>query len=141
MAKQSEKRGVSLPWEHRSAWFREFFRGARWRQLLGLSVAIFFVVGVWQNAAYNDRVRVTRLAIDEVTRAATAFREEVGRCPNAIRELTRPPRAVRRYLRRVPNDGWGRDLLIECPSRRDPESLSILSAGPSGSFLMDDNIQ
>jgi hypothetical protein len=141
MAKQSRKRGVSLPWEHRSAWFRELFRGSRWRQLFGLTIVIFSVIGIWQNAVYNDRVRVTRLAIDEVTRAATAFREEIGRCPNAVQELTRPPRAGRRYLRRVPHDAWGHDLFMECPSRRDPESLNILSAGPSGSLLMDDNIQ
>ncbi len=141
MSKPSRKKGVSLPWEHRRAWVREFFVGARWRQLLGLVVAVFLVIGVWQNSVHNDRVRITRLAIDEVSRAATAFRQEVGRCPEAIQELTRPPRAVRRYLRRVPQDGWGRELFLECPARRDPELLNILSAGPSGSLLTDDNIQ
>jgi len=141
MAKSPRKRGVSLPWEQRRAWVRDLFRGARWKQLLGIGVIIFVVVGVWQNAVHNDRVRVTRLAIDEVSQAAIAFRSEVGRCPETIQELTRPPRAVRRYLRRIPSDGWGRGLTIECPARQDPESLAIISAGPSGSFLNDDNIQ
>lgn len=140
MASSKQNRGVSLPWERRRAWLRELLTGSRWRQVLALVAVIFAIIWVWQTALLNDQVRITRGAIDEVTQAATAFREEIGRCPESVSELTRPPRAGRRYLRRVPTDAWGRDLQLVCPARHDPESLTAISAGPSGSFLTDDNI-
>lgn len=140
MGSSQQGRGVSLPWERRRAWLREIFTGSRWRQLLAIITLIFVVIWIWQTAVFNDQIRITRLAIDEVVRAATAFREENGRCPENASELTRPPRAGRRYLRRIPTDAWGRDLQLVCPARHDPESLTALSAGPSGSFLIDDNI-
>jgi hypothetical protein len=43
-------------------------------------------------------------------------------------------------LRRAPTDGWGRRLFLRCPGRFDPDSVDVVSAGPSGDFFVDDNV-
>ena len=70
-----------------------------------------------------------------------AFRSEVGRCPRSTVELIHPPRSRTRFLRDMPRDGWGRELQIHCPGVDDPDGVDVLSAGPSGDFLNDDNLR
>jgi hypothetical protein len=51
-----------------------------------------------------------------------------------------PPKAGARYLTEIPVDGWGRTLYIRCPGRVAEDVAEVISAGPHGSFLIDDHI-
>jgi hypothetical protein len=42
-------------------------------------------------------------------------------------------------MNRTPTDAWGRALLLRCSTGERTE-IEVLSAGPSGSFLDDDNV-
>lgn len=140
MKRGRPQRTVYLPWEQRYSWVAELASGRIWRPL---SLAAFLIGGVWlvwSEADHRSRVRVTRAAIAEVQRAVAAFRAEVGRCPRSTVELVHPPKASARYLNELPNDGWGRALYVRCPHRHDPSTAEVISAGPGGSFLDDDNI-
>jgi hypothetical protein len=53
--------------------------------------------------------------------------------------LAHPPRSGVNYLSEVPDDAWGRDLYFSCSGAESPE-IEVLSAGPNGSFLDDDNV-
>lgn len=120
---------------------RELLAGRRWKVLLilGIAVGVLFLVG--SSAQHARRVRDTRAGIAEIKRAISAFRSDLGRCPHSLDELAHPPRSGRRYLRDVPVDGWGRAFFVRCPGRYDPNGADVISAGPSGSYLEDDNIQ
>jgi hypothetical protein len=131
---------VLLPWERRRAWFAELRSGRRVRALLLLLALFGFVHFSFRVAGERTRVRTTRASIAEVQRAITAFRAEMGRCPRSKAELVHPPRTGAHYLDEVPNDGWGQELFIRCPAPRDPSSAEVISAGPSGSFSIDDNV-
>lgn len=140
MKRGRPQRTVYLPWEQRYTWVAELASGRIWRPL-SLAVLIFGSIGlVWSVAAHRSRVRVTRAAIAEVQRAVAAFRSELGRCPRSTVELVHPPKASARYLNELPTDGWGRALYVRCPHRYDPNTAEVISAGPNGSFLDDDNI-
>jgi hypothetical protein len=132
---------LALPWERQGSRLREMIQGGRWRWLFGLVLFVGIGAAVWHSAAERDRVRRTREVIAETRRALAQFREDVGRCPNSMRELVHPPRSGVRYLREMPVDGWGNPLWVRCPGRYDPDGVDVVSAGPSGNFLVDDNIQ
>jgi hypothetical protein len=131
---------VLLPWERRKALVASFFSLRRWRGLLLASLLGSCVAGAWQLAERRTRIRSTRASIAEVQRAVGAFRAEMGRCPRSKTELVHPPRGGARYLTEVPTDGWGRELYVRCPAPEDPNTAEVVSAGPSGSFSVDDNI-
>lgn len=120
---------------------RELFRGPRWKLVLFGAVTFLVLALVGSSAAHAGRVRETRAAIAEIKRGLAAFRADFGRCPHSIDELLHPPRSGRRYLRQEPVDGWGRTLFVRCPGRYEPNGADVISAGPSGSFLDEDNIQ
>lgn len=134
-------RGVALPWERRGAWIRELLAGRRWKVLLGAAAVAAVLLMVASSAEHRERVQETRAAIAEIKRAVSAFRADNGRCPHSLYELMHPPRSGARYLQRTPVDGWGRAFWVRCPGRYDPDGVDVVSAGPSGSFLVDDNIQ
>lgn len=139
-AKKSAPRTVLLPWEGRRAWLSELRSGRRiGALLLALSLA-GFVAWAFAEADTRAKIRTTRAAISETRRAVIAFRAEIGRCPRSVVELVHPPKSGARYVDDTPIDGWGRELLIRCPGRLDPTSADVISAGPSGSFSIDDNI-
>jgi hypothetical protein len=138
--KKKAARTVLLPWERRRVWFSELRSGRRWRIVSAALVLALFLWSAWEVADRRTRVRTTRASIAEVQRAVTAFRAEMGRCPRSKTELVHPPRSGARYLDEIPRDGWGRELLIRCPSARDPNAAEVISAGPSGSFSSDDQI-
>ncbi|MGF1465223.1 MAG: type II secretion system protein GspG [Sandaracinaceae bacterium] len=142
MAKSKFKSGrsLALPWERRGTWRRELFAGRRWRGLLVLGLVALGTFGVFRSAQHRDRMRSTRATLVEVQRAIDAFRADFGRCPQSLRELVFPPRGSRRYLRELPADGWGHALYAECPGRYDPAAADVVSAGPSGNFIVDDNL-
>jgi hypothetical protein len=131
---------VLLPWERRRSFAAGLFSLRRWRAfvLWGLLGALLFAA--FRVADARARVRVTRANIAEVERAVAAFRAEMGRCPRNETELVHPPRGAARYLNEVPTDAWGRELYVRCPSTVDPSSAEVVSAGPSGSFSIDDNV-
>lgn len=131
---------VLLPWERRKAVLASLFSMRRWRGLLLASVAGLFLTASWQVADHKNRVRTTRASIADVQRAVAAFRAEMGRCPRSKTELVHPPRGGARYLTEVPSDAWGHELFVRCPSPEDPSTAEVVSAGPSGSFSIDDNI-
>jgi hypothetical protein len=134
-------RSIALPWERRGAWLREVLAGRRWKLLLGAGAILTTLLFVGQAAERRERVRETRAAIAEIKRSVSAFRNDLGRCPHSLNELLHPPRTGgRRYLRHVPVDGWGRAFHVRCPGRYDPEDADVISAGPSGDFLEDDNL-
>lgn len=139
--KKSIGGGIALPWERRGAWLRQLLSGRRWKVLLAIGVVALAVALVASSAEHRQRVVDTRAAIGEIKRGVATFRADMGRCPQSLHELMHPPRSGRRYLRRVPVDGWGRAFFVRCPGRYDPDGIDVLSAGPSGSFLVDDNIQ
>lgn len=120
---------------------RQLLAGRRWKVLLllGIGAGVLFLVG--SSAQRAERVRDTRAASARIKRAISAFRADLGRCPHSLEELVHPPRSGRRYLHEIPVDGWGRPFFVRCPGRYDPEDADVISAGPSGSFLEDDNIQ
>jgi hypothetical protein len=138
--KKKSARTVLLPWERRRAWFSELRSGRRWRIVSGALLLALIALSAWEVADRRARMRTTRASIAEVQRAVAAFRAEMGRCPRSKTELVHPPRSGARYLDEIPRDGWGRELLIRCPSARDPNSAEVISAGPSGSFSSDDQI-
>jgi type II secretion system (T2SS) protein G len=129
-----------LPWERRRALVASWFSLRRWRGLLFAALFLAFIAGAWHVADRRTRIRATRASIAEVQRAVGAFRAEMGRCPRSKIELVHPPRGGARYLTEVPTDGWGRELYVRCPSPEDPSTAEVVSAGPSGSFSVDDNI-
>lgn len=131
---------VLLPWEQRRAWFAELVVGRRWRGALGIAAVVFALVAVWRFAGHRARVRVTRATIAEVQRAMELFRTEVGRCPRSVVELVHPPRAGAGYLVEVPMDAWGRPLYVRCPGDRPGDAGVVVSAGPSGSFSIEDSV-
>ena len=132
---------LALPWERQGSRLRELFSSGRWRLAVAIVIASGIVWGIWGSVAERERVRRTHEVIAETRRALSQFREDVGRCPHTIRELVHPTRAGTRYLRDEPSDGWGRPLWVRCPGRYDPDGVDVVSAGPSGSFLVDDNVQ
>ncbi len=140
MARKRRRSNIALPWERRGSW-RQLLSGSRWRT--GLAIALFALVAIsmYEFSDRHHRERTTGVAITDVRRALERFRAHVGRCPRSTTELVHPPRSHTRYIREMPKDGWGRELRVECPSTRDPDEVSVVSAGPSGSFLVDDNVQ
>ncbi|MEZ4246678.1 MAG: hypothetical protein R3B99_00330 [Polyangiales bacterium] len=58
--------------------------------------------------------------------------------PRSTSSSTAPHGAA--FLARAPTDGWGHRLFLRCPGRFDPDSVDVVSAGPSGSFFVDDNV-
>lgn len=141
MARRPSKRDrISLPWEGRSGRWRGVLRSTSLQAVLGSALAVVLLVGLFRYTEGRIRARDTRVAIGHVEQAIDRFRAEVGRCPRSNAELLHPPLSQKHYLDSLPSDGWGRPLHIRCPGYFDDQA-DVISAGPSGSLLKDDNIQ
>ncbi|NOQ82502.1 MAG: hypothetical protein GQ551_00735 [Myxococcales bacterium] len=140
MARRRQKTRVSLPWERRGGRWRGLLHNTRWQALLGLAAMVILVMGFTRYARHRVQVRDTRVAIAQVKQAIDRFQADVGRCPGSNAELLHPPLSQKHYLDTMPKDGWGRSLSIRCPGYFEEEA-EVISAGPSGSLLKDDNIQ
>jgi len=140
VARRTQRERVSLPWERRGGRWRTALRNTRWQALLGLVVLVVLTIGFARYARHRIRVRDTQVAIAQVKQAIDRFRADVGRCPRSNTELLHPPLSQKHYLDSMPKDGWGRPLSIRCPGHFEEEA-DVISAGPSGSLLKDDNIQ
>ena len=131
---------MSLPWERRGGRWRGIVKDTRWQALVGVALLVVLTIGFTRYARYRVRVRDTQVAIAQVKQAIDRFRADVGRCPRSDAELLHPPLSQKHYLDSIPRDGWGRPLSIDCPGYFEEEA-EVISAGPSGSLLKDDNIQ
>jgi len=140
MAKRRTRERVSLPWERRGGRLRGALHNTRWQALLGAVLLVALLLGFARYAEHRIRVRNTRVAIAQVKQAIDRFRTDVGRCPSTNTELLHPPLSQKHYLDSMPTDGWDRPLRIRCPGHFADEA-DVISAGPSGSLLEDDNIQ
>ena len=140
MARRRYRERISLPWEGRGRRLQGPFDGARWTTWLGLFVLLAIFLASLRYGRHRIRVRDTRVAIAQVKQATSRFRADVGRCPKSDAELLHPPVSQKHYLDSMPLDGWGRPLLLRCPGYFQYEA-EVISAGPSGSLLKDDNIQ
>ena len=141
MARRKKQQSmVKLPWEQRPGLRRLF---ARSRVALAAAALVLLAVGVFSSRVADARQkrRDTLDTIVTVQRAVARFRAEVGRCPRSMVELLHPPRARSTYLREQPKDAWGNPIRVQCPGRNDPDGADVISSGPSGDFLTDDNVQ
>jgi hypothetical protein len=139
--RRREERKIFFPWEKRStrlAWLSR--RHARTAALVALGALVAWAFA--QVAGRRRAVFATRAAIATVMRAVEAYRaDHEGRCPSGFAELLAPGGGHEPYLARVPRDGWGRELWMQCPGRKHPESADVRSAGPAGSFEARDQIE
>ena len=140
MNKKRRRGFVMLPWEGRRDWIVELLSGRRWRSVILMLLGGVMLLLAWDVADSRARIRTTRAGMAEVRRAVAAFRSELGRCPRSTIELVHPPRSGARYLNELPDDGWDRPLYVRCPGRLDTDAAEVISAGPSGSFDVDDNV-
>ena len=119
---------------------RRILHNTRWQAVLGMVLVGVVAVAFTKYTRHRVQVRDTRVAIAQVKQAIDRFRTDVGRCPNSDTELLHPPLSQKRYLDAMPKDAWGRPLSIRCPGHFD-DVAEVISAGPSGSLVKDDNIQ
>ncbi len=141
MARRRIVPSLALPWERQGSRLRDLISPGRWRLGLAGIVLVAVSVAIFWSVSLREKERRTREVIAETRRALAQFREDVGRCPHSLRELVHPARAGTRYLHEMPVDGWGSPLWVRCPGRYDEGSVDVVSAGPDGNFLLDDNIQ
>ena len=141
MARRRTSSSLALPWERQGSRLRELISPGRWRLAVAVIALIALSVVVFTSVQQRERERQTREVIAEVRRALAQFREDVGRCPHNMRELVHPARTGTRYLHDMPEDAWGNPLWVRCPGRYDPAGVDVVSAGPSGNLLVDDNVQ
>jgi hypothetical protein len=140
VARRRQRQRVALPWEGRGGRWRRSVSQTRWQALLGMVLVAVLLLAFTRYARHRVRVRNTEVAIEQVRQAVARFRTDVGRCPRSEVELLHPPLPQRHYLDTIPRDGWQRPLIIRCPGFFGDEA-DVVSAGPSGSPLKDDNIQ
>jgi len=140
MVRSRNRDRISLPWERRGGRLRGAMRNTRWQALFASVLLVALLIGFARYAERRVRMRDTRVAIAQVKQAIDRFRADVGRCPSTNTELLHPPLSQKHYLDAMPTDGWGRPLHIRCPGQFEDEA-DVISAGPSGSLLKDDNIQ
>lgn len=130
---------MSLPWEQRRTPLSRLLRNPRWQAITVTGLVVVGALSFYRYAQHKLRVRNTVVAIGQVEHALERFRADMGRCPDSNDELLNPPRPQTHYIDEIPTDGWGQALLIECPGHFEDEA-EVISAGPSGSLLKDDNI-
>ncbi|MGB8330939.1 MAG: type II secretion system protein GspG [Polyangiales bacterium] len=140
MARRRHRERISLPWEGRGPRWRGAFNETGWKPLLGLLILAALALGSVEHTRHRIRVRDTQVAIAQVKQAIDRFRADLGRCPQSDTELLHPPVSQKHYIDSIPKDGWRRPLFLRCPGTFEEEA-EVISAGPSGSLLKDDNIQ
>jgi hypothetical protein len=141
VATKKKKRSarLPLPWERADSPFRALFSGRRYLPLLAFAVVLGLLAGASFLGARRADLRATRATLHEVERATRAFVFDIGRCPRNAAELVHPPRSGVHYLREAPVDAWSRPVLLRCTAGEHTD-VEVFSAGPSGSFLDDDNV-
>ena len=141
MPKSAYKRSsrLPLPWERSNQPLRGLFSRRRVLPLLAAALLLGFAASAYFLGTRRAQVRATRAMLVEVERATRAFVRDVGRCPQDTNELLHPPKSGRHYLAQMPIDAWGRAPHVRCAGG-EHTVVEVVSAGPSGSFLDDDNV-
>ncbi len=141
MAMRPRKRTsrLPLPWEREDSIFRSLFSGRRVLPFVVLFTTAATLGGAYWFGGRRADILATRATLNEVSSAAEAFVRDIGRCPRTLNELVHPPRSGVHYLHELPLDSWGQGLYLRCEGGATPE-IEVLSAGPSGSFLDEDNL-
>lgn len=141
MGKYNSKRNarLALPWERAHRPLRLFVSRRRFLPVLGFVALAGLVVTTYRLGQQRADVRATRAMLAEVEAATRTFIAELGRCPQDASELVHPPRSGTHYLSQPPLDAWGRAPHLRCEPGEHAQ-IEVLSAGPSGSFLDDDNV-
>ena len=131
---------VTLPWEPRAGLLRDVLSGRRIRLVPIAALVLLLGYGIAISARQREAIQETRERIDATHRAIAQFRADMGRCPSSMHELVHPPRTGAHYLDAAPVDAWGHALWVRCPGRYAPNGDDVVSAGPSGNLLIDDNV-
>jgi hypothetical protein len=141
MGKHAYKPGarLPLPWEREQSRLRSALSGHRFMPLLGPLLVVFALFAAYRIGGQRADVRATRAMLAEVESATRAFAADLGRCPDDVSELVNPPKSGMQYLSEPPLDAWGRAPHLSCESG-ERALIEVVSAGPSGSFLDDDNV-
>lgn len=141
MAKHSHKPGarLPLPWEREQSPLRSALSGRRFMPIVLPLAVVGALVLTYQLGGRRGDVRATRAMLAEVESAARAFVADFGRCPEDVSELVHPPKSGVQYLSQAPLDAWDRAPHLSCESG-ERAVIEVVSAGPSGSFLDDDNV-
>jgi hypothetical protein len=130
---------LSLPWERGDSVLYAVLSGRRiWPLFVAMAFGLVLLAAYYVETRRSD-LRSTRATLYEVQRATHAFVRGIGRCPHSAEELIHPPKSGMRYLAFAPVDAWGRGLRLRC-STGAQTAVEVMSAGPSGSFLTDDNV-
>ena len=89
----------------------------------------------------------TITTISNVKTALGVFETDIGRYPTSeegltflISNITNDVLWKGPYLEKWPNDGWGSDLIYQCPGVEDPSSFDLSSPGPNKIPGDDDDI-
>jgi hypothetical protein len=141
MPRSTIRRGprLPLPWERARQPFRLFVSKRHFVPVLGALLVGSFLYTAYTLGSQRADVRSTRATLAEVERATRAFLADLGRCPEDVNELVHPPKSGTHYLSEPPLDAYGRAPALRCLSGERTE-IEVLSAGPNGSFLDDDNV-
>jgi len=141
MARSSSKRSprLALPWERAHRPLRLFVSRRRFLPVLMLGAALGLVYATYRLGEQRAEVHATRAMLAEVEAATRTFITELGRCPEDASELVHPPKSGVQYLSEPPLDAWGHAPYLRCVPG-EHVAIEVLSAGPSGSFLDDDNV-
>jgi hypothetical protein len=141
VGKHSSKRSarLALPWERAHRPFRLFVSRRRFLPVLGLLLLGGLAFATYRLGERRAEVHATRAMLAEVEDATRTFINELGRCPEDASELMHPPKSGTEYLSEPPLDAWGHAPHLRCEGG-EHASIEVLSAGPSGSFLDDDNV-
>jgi hypothetical protein len=131
---------ILLPWERKNAFQGRVALSKHVASFVAVLLGAALLLVAYRAADEQARTRATRASIAEARRAVTAFVAELGRCPHSSVELMHPPKAGAHYLNELPLDGWGHALYIRCPGAALDDVAEVISAGPHGSFLVDDHI-
>jgi len=140
MPKHAQKRSarLPLPWE-RASRSAPSLSGHRLVPLLGIGALCALALAAYHLGGRRADMRATRAMLGEVERATRDFVGDLGRCPEDANELVHPPKSGMHYLSDPPLDAWGRPPYLRCEAG-EHTTIEVLSAGPSGSFLDDDNV-
>lgn len=139
MVRRKRRGGLALPWERGVVSLREVLFGRQMRPAVAIAFAFVAVVLIYSLGKRNMQRDTTLAAIAEVNRAVRAFLVDMDRCPRSGTELVHPPKSGAHYLSSMPTDAWSGELTIECTLDGRPV-VSVMSAGPSGSLFIDDNL-
>ncbi len=137
--KKSHDTRLSLPWEHGQNAIAALVSSRRVVPLLSLIGVLLGGAGAFFMGGRRADMLATRATVHEVERATRTFIRDVGRCPHGPPELVHPPKSGVHYLSGLPEDAWGHALYFRCTDGDQPQ-IEVVSAGPSGSFLDDDNV-